>query len=144
MALPKLFQRIFWHNYTDPAVNETNLNAMSKGLSDVDDRVIQIASEIMEVSAEAQQYAEESESWAKGTKNGVPVDSSDPAYHNNAKWYSEHPDFDIEELNDVDIINPTAGDAIVWDDNNNKWVNGPADVGLFVKNGILNCRYQTN
>lgn len=48
MALPKLFQRIFWHNDTDPAINETNLNAISKGLSDVDDRVINIATTIME------------------------------------------------------------------------------------------------
>ena len=48
MALPKLFQRIFWHNDTDPAINETNLNAISKGLSDVDDRVIYVATTIME------------------------------------------------------------------------------------------------
>lgn len=48
MALPKLFQRIFWHNNTDPAINETNLNAISKGLSDVDDRVINVATTIME------------------------------------------------------------------------------------------------
>lgn len=48
MALPKLFQRIFWHNNTTPAINEDNLNAMSKGLSDVDDRVIDLAGTIME------------------------------------------------------------------------------------------------
>lgn len=43
MALPKLFQRIFWKNGSTPALIEDNLNAMSKGLSDIDDRVIQIA-----------------------------------------------------------------------------------------------------
>lgn len=48
MALPKLFQRIFWHNNTTPAIQEDNLNAMSKGLSDVDDRVIGLAGTIME------------------------------------------------------------------------------------------------
>lgn len=48
MALPKLFQRIFWHNNTTPAINEDNLNAMSKGLSDVDDRVVELAGTIME------------------------------------------------------------------------------------------------
>ena len=48
MSLPKLFERIFWHNNTTPAVNETNLNAMSKGLSDVDDRLIGLAGTIME------------------------------------------------------------------------------------------------
>lgn len=48
MALPKLFQRIFWHNNTTPAINEDNLNAMSKGLSDVDDRLISLAGTIQE------------------------------------------------------------------------------------------------
>lgn len=48
MALPKLFQRIFWHNNTTPAINEDNLNAISKGLSDVDDRVIDVAATVME------------------------------------------------------------------------------------------------
>lgn len=48
MALPKLFQRIIWHNNTTPAIQEDNLNAMSKGLSDVDDRVISLAGTIME------------------------------------------------------------------------------------------------
>lgn len=48
MALPKLFQRIFWHNNTTPAIQEDNLNAMSKGLNDVDDRLIGLAGTIME------------------------------------------------------------------------------------------------
>lgn len=36
--------------------------------------------------------AKESESWAKGTKDGVAVPSTDQAYHNNAKYYSEYSD----------------------------------------------------
>lgn len=48
MALPKLFDRIFWRNNTTPEINEDNLNAMSKGLSDVDDRVVQLADSILE------------------------------------------------------------------------------------------------
>lgn len=31
---------------------------------------------------------EDSEAWAAGTRNGVPVSSTDPAYHNNAQYYS--------------------------------------------------------
>lgn len=31
----------------------------------------------------------ESEAWARGTKDGVPVDSSAEQYHNNSKYYSE-------------------------------------------------------
>lgn len=53
MALPKLFQRIFWHNDTDPALNEDNLNAMSKAIDDIDNRVIEREGIIMEAVAEA-------------------------------------------------------------------------------------------
>jgi len=61
MALPKLFQRIFWHNNTTPAIQEDNLNAMSKGLSDVDDRVISLAGTIMEDVPQIQEDMEELE-----------------------------------------------------------------------------------
>ena len=44
----KLFDRIFWHNNTTPALNESNLNAMSKGIDDIDNRVVDLAGDIME------------------------------------------------------------------------------------------------
>lgn len=56
MALPKLFQRIFWHNNTTPALNEDNLNAMSKAIDDIDDRVIEREGTIMESVANAHTY----------------------------------------------------------------------------------------
>lgn len=34
-------------------------------------------------------YVEESEAWAVGEKGGVPVDDSQPQYHNNSKYYSQ-------------------------------------------------------
>lgn len=37
----------------------------------------------------AQSYVEDSEAWAKGTRNGVAVGSSDETYHKNSKYYSE-------------------------------------------------------
>lgn len=61
MALPKLFQRIIWHNNTTPAIQEDNLNAMSKGLSDVDDRLIALAGTIMEDVPQIQEDIEELE-----------------------------------------------------------------------------------
>lgn len=36
-----------------------------------------------------QDFSEDSEAWAVGTKNGVPVDSSEPQHANNAKWYGD-------------------------------------------------------
>lgn len=56
MALPKLFQRIFWHNNTTPALNEDNLNAMSKAIDDIDNRVIEREGTIMESVANAHTY----------------------------------------------------------------------------------------
>lgn len=77
MALPKLFQRIFWHNNTTPAINEDNLNAISKGLSDVDDRVIELATEVMEKVPELEELAEQLE---EGIQNP-------PYIGTNGNWY---------------------------------------------------------
>ena len=41
-------------------------------------------------------YTEDAEAWAKGTKGGTPVESTDPAYHNNAKYYAEETSEDAE------------------------------------------------
>ena len=48
MSLPKLYQRIDFTNNTSPALNATNMNLISKGLSDVDDRVISLAGDVLE------------------------------------------------------------------------------------------------
>ena len=39
---------------------------------------------------DAQEMSYTAEAWAVGTKNGIDVGSSDPQYHNNAKYYKEH------------------------------------------------------
>ena len=43
-----------------------------------------------------QDYSEDSEAWAVGTKNGVPVDTSQPQHANNAKWYADRADSDAQ------------------------------------------------
>lgn len=50
MALPKIYDKSEhqWHNNTTPSINEDELNAISGGLSDLDDRVIGLASDLME------------------------------------------------------------------------------------------------
>lgn len=37
----------------------------------------------------ARQEQYNAEAWAQGTRNGVPVSSDDPTYHNNAKYYGQ-------------------------------------------------------
>ena len=36
------------------------------------------------------QDVSDAEAWAVGTRNGTPVESTDPTYHNNAKYYADH------------------------------------------------------
>lgn len=44
----KLYNLITFHNNTTPALNETNLNAMSQALDDIDDRVIDLGADVLE------------------------------------------------------------------------------------------------
>lgn len=46
--------------------------------------------EAIEAVPQVMSYARDSEAWAQGTRDGVPVGSSDPAYHNNAKYYADN------------------------------------------------------
>lgn len=56
--MDKLYNRIDYVNNTTPALNETNLNRMSKGLDDLDNRVIDLAADIMEVAPAAEAAVE--------------------------------------------------------------------------------------
>lgn len=48
-----------------------------------------------------QDYSEDSEAWAVGTKNGVPVDSSQPQHANNAKWYADQSTTGAQRSEDI-------------------------------------------
>lgn len=68
-----------------------------------------------------------SEGWAVGKQNGVDVPSSSPYYHNNAKYYAQQAGgTSLVGLSDVSITSPTNGQALVYDDEEDKWVNGDA------------------
>ncbi len=47
------------------------------------------ASDAAGYASGAAEKSEDAEAWAVGKRNGVDVESSDPTYHNNAKYYSE-------------------------------------------------------
>ena len=135
----KLYDLITWHNNTTPAINEDNLNAMSQAIDDIDDRVIELGGAVLEVIPELEdmlsnaqqlkQYRddadaaatsaksdkEDAEAYAIGTRGGVPVGPTDPAYHNNSKYYSEQADpTSIANLTDVDITGITNGQIMKW------------------------------
>lgn len=74
----KLYNPIEWANGTTPAINEDNLNAISQGLSDVDDRVISLAGTIMEDVPEVKQMLEDVED----------ITANPPYIGANGNWYT--------------------------------------------------------
>lgn len=70
----KLFNRIFWKNNSVPALNEANLNAMSKALDDIDNRIINLP---VVVTDEAVKKAEEVAEKAEEVANSIPSDYRD-------------------------------------------------------------------
>ena len=152
--MDKLYDRIDWVNDTTPALNEDNLNAMSKGIDDIDDRVLSLGSAVLEVipdlqdmlsnAQQLQQYRddavaaatsaeddeEDAEAYAVGTRGGVPVTSGDPAYHNNAYWYSQQTNPDaLANMTDVDIDTPTNGQVLTYNSTSQKWENAAGGGG---------------
>lgn len=66
--------------------------AKSKGYTGTEEEFAELMADYAEVAEEAKEYSETSEAYAKGTRNGSDVSSSDPAYHNNSKYYAEQAD----------------------------------------------------
>lgn len=166
----KLYDRIYWHNDTNPALNESNLNSMSKAIDDIDDRVIQIADEVVDDIADIHQwhdeayqykedafqyasdahghsvnalnsanladdYAEDSEAWALGTRDGTDVSPSDPAYHNNAKYYAEHTSQDAEAWANGERGGVPVSPSDETYHNNSKWYSIQSDASATVAQG---------
>lgn len=150
----KLYNRIIWENDTTPALNEDNLNAMSKGIDDIDDRVLDLGVAVLEVIPDLQDMlsnatqlkeyrddavaaatsaegdASNAEAWADGTRDGTPVGPTDPAYHNNAKYWSEQANpTAFANMTDVDFNNLQNGQVPVWNSTAQKWENGSGGGG---------------
>jgi hypothetical protein len=75
-------------------------------------------------SANAQTYKFDAEAWSSGTRNGVPVPASDPAYHNNSRYWSQQANVtSLVSLTDVGIDDPQEGNALMYDSVTGTWVN---------------------
>lgn len=77
----------------------------------------------------AEGSAEDAEAWAVGQRDGVDVPSTDPAYHNNAKYWAEHTTSSFAGLTDTDINSPTNGQVPVYNSSTNKWENADQSAG---------------
>ena len=63
--------------------------AVSKGYTGTEEEFAELMASYGEVAQDAEQSAENAEAYAVGQRNGADVESDDPAYHNNSKYYSE-------------------------------------------------------
>lgn len=64
----------------------------------------------------------DSEAWAVGERNGVPVTSGDPTYHNNSKYWSDQaPTNALANLTDVDLTDVTNGSILEYDSVGAEW-----------------------
>lgn len=70
----------------------------------------------IEKASEANTFANEAESWAVGKRNNVDVETTDPAYHNNSKYYSEIAYQHAESIKGVNLVisyqNSTSGTIV--------------------------------
>lgn len=76
-----------------------------------------------EASEDSEGFSEDSEAWARGTRNGTDVESSDEAYHNNSKYFSE-----LSEASAQDSAN-SANDSDAQKQDSEAWAKG-------TKNGV--------
>lgn len=80
--MDKLYDRIIWENNTTPALNEDNLNAMSKGIDDIDDRVLSLGSAVLEVIPDLEDLRDNAEqiiSDTQGYAESAEQDAQDAA-----------------------------------------------------------------
>lgn len=79
----------------------------------------------------ADDSAEDSEAWAVGQRGGVDVPSTDPTYHNNAKYWSQQAaGQSFAGLDDVDINTSTLanGQVPTYNSQTQKWENGSGNI----------------
>lgn len=84
MALPKLFQRIFFKNNSAPALNADNLNSMSKAIDDIDNRLIEVGSDALVIVPQIQAYLAQSEDLVEAM---TALSTHPPYIGSNGNWY---------------------------------------------------------
>lgn len=94
----------------------------------------------------AEGSAEDAEAWAVGTRDGVTVPSTDPAYNNNSKYWAQHAVQSLDNLTDTDISNPSNNDVLKYNSTSGKWENGvgggSGSGGHTIKDGAGNSMTQ--
>lgn len=88
--------------------------AHPEGTIDADEEALRtLAQQVQDIVDSAKDEVEgEAERWATGTVDGEPVESTDPAYHNNAKYYSEQAQASAESIVVDSALSTSSTNAI--------------------------------
>lgn len=81
----KLYNGPTWHNNTNPALNETNLNILGQAVDDIDDRVIAIAGTVMETVPQVQEDLAEAQELLEDAE---AINSHPPIIGQNGNWWT--------------------------------------------------------
>ena len=76
----------------DSELSQSDFSMVEEAIEIIQQSVSDAAESAQESAGSAQassDSAEDSEAWAKGTRDGEPVESTDETYHNNAKYWAE-------------------------------------------------------
>ena len=124
--MQKIYSRIEWENEpsTETPLNEDNLNRMDSAIDVIDTRVV----DLYGYEERAEESAEDSEAYAIGTRDGDPVTSTDPTYHNNSKYYSELSSFWAHHPPYIG----TNGNWYIYDTTSEEFVDSGIDASITV------------
>ena len=96
----------------DASASASNAAASATAANGSKEAAASSASSAAQAVLDAQQNEYDAEAWARGTRNGVDVPITDPAYHNNAKYYAD------EASSVTDVIDDTAtSEHYTWSSN---------------------------
>lgn len=104
-------------SYKDTALNAKNDAVTAQGAAEDAQEAAetaQAAAETAQTAAEtaqsdAEDSAEDAEAYAVGTRSGEEIESTDPAYHNNSKYYAQQAGEIVENKADIDGYYVTMG-----------------------------------
>lgn len=137
--MEKLYDRIYWRNDNPPALNESNLNSLSKSVDDIDDRVILLAANILETIPALQEALADAEALEERLKR---LTEKPPYIGDNGNWYvwstsvGAYVDSGIDASITVQIADITMLDSSATPYVTNTGTNTDPIFHLFIPRGI--------
>ena len=146
------YKRINWQNYTntDTPLNADNLNFMDSTIERHDKALVAQSTEISSLGTQVSNAITQISTFdGRISNNTSRINSLTTRVSKNETDIQELQDeiehLDVKtsfsELKDVELTDLQDGDVPIYDSTSQKWKNGKADIGLFVENGLLMCRY---